>query len=168
MHHFDLLCVFSQHSSPQFTFADGTYAKPLMIVPNTELPTLPKEVNQDAFLWRGQPSGWITDEIFLEVLSAHHGLLDEIARRRAKLGLAVENAPAILFVDGHGSHVTDEVRDVLKGHNITLFVFVPHSTHITQPLDVILFGEYKKELKKVSPPPPFFSSTPFLPLTFPP
>lgn len=75
-------------------------------------------------------------------------LIPEIERRRlAKLELA--NAPAILFMDGHPSHTTDEIKDMLAAHNIYLRIFVPHCSHIQQPLDLVLFGKYKSALRTV-------------------
>ncbi|EIM89006.1 uncharacterized protein STEHIDRAFT_32342, partial [Stereum hirsutum FP-91666 SS1] len=42
--------------------------------------------------------------------------------------------------DGHGSHVTGEMRLLANEHNILLFCLPPHTTHKLQPLDVGVFG----------------------------
>lgn len=144
------ITCFSPVSSLQFCWADGSHSKPWMIVPGKELPRVPPEVDIDTFNWRAQAAGWMTDAIFLEVITTPvQGFVELVADRRRKLGLPAD-APAILFVDGHNSHVTEDVQRILGENHVKLMVFVAHASHVQQPLDVVLFGEYKKNLKKVS------------------
>lgn len=44
---------------------------------------------------------------------------------------------------GYGSHLTYEFWSYAKAHNIILFRLPPHSTHLTQPLDVGCFQPFK-------------------------
>jgi len=128
----------------QYIFADGSHSKPELILPCTELPAVDKAL-LDKFVWRGQSKGWVTSEIFFESLSTT--FLDEITRRRQMIG--DPSAPALLVMDGHKSHTTDAVKEFCAKHNIELEIFVPHASHIQQPLDLVFFAVYKRVLTSV-------------------
>ncbi len=49
----------------------------------------------------------------------------------------------LLIMDGYGSHLTYEFWSCAKKHNIILFCLSPHSTHLTQPLDIGYFQLFK-------------------------
>lgn len=49
----------------------------------------------------------------------------------------------ILFLDGYGSHLTYRFIQHADEHDILLIAFPPHTTHILQPLDVVVFQPYK-------------------------
>lgn len=52
----------------------------------------------------------------------------------------VSNAPIVLLLDGHGSHITTRVRDLAFQNGIFLFCLPPKTSHKTQPLDVGVFN----------------------------
>src|SRR5277367_40730 len=45
----------------------------------------------------------------------------------------------LLLYDGHGSHDTEEFKELAQANNIILYMFPPHLTHLMQPLDVGCF-----------------------------
>ena len=45
----------------------------------------------------------------------------------------------LLILDGYGSHLTHGFWSYAKEHKIILFRLLPHSTPLTQPLDVVCF-----------------------------
>ena len=49
----------------------------------------------------------------------------------------------LLILDGHKSHVSDEFLLECQTHRIWLAFLPPHSTHITQPLDISIFSSLK-------------------------
>lgn len=51
--------------------------------------------------------------------------------------------PTLVLYDGHKSHVNLILTEWAKRHNIILFVLPPHTSHLTQPLDVGVFGPMK-------------------------
>jgi DDE superfamily endonuclease len=52
----------------------------------------------------------------------------------------------LLICDGHDSHITGKwIRHCME-NNIILMILPPHSSHLTQPLDVGVFGPLKKHL----------------------
>lgn len=57
--------------------------------------------------------------------------------------------PVILFFDGHHSHLSIKLIELARAHNVHLFCFPPHCTHILQPLDVAVFGPVKAAWRKV-------------------
>ena len=48
-----------------------------------------------------------------------------------------------LLLDGYGSHCTMEFITFCDDHKIVPFCLPPHSTHLLQPLDVVVFQPYK-------------------------
>ena len=55
------------------------------------------------------------------------------------------NLPILLILDGHGSHLTDEMVELALKHNIHLYQLPPHTTHKLQPLDVGIFGHVQRK-----------------------
>jgi hypothetical protein len=49
----------------------------------------------------------------------------------------------LLLYDGHGSHDTDEFKQLAQENNIILYMFLPYLTYLLQPLDVGCFQTYK-------------------------
>ena len=72
----------------------------------------------------------MTSEIF-------HGWLIEFAKKATK-------CPLLLLLDGHLSHVFEEVIRTGLEEDITIIKFPPHATDVLQPLDVSCFGPIKK------------------------
>lgn len=50
----------------------------------------------------------------------------------------------LLICDGHDSHITAEFISHCIDNNILLMILPPHSSYLTQPLDVRVFGALKK------------------------
>jgi hypothetical protein len=52
----------------------------------------------------------------------------------------------MLVLDGHESHISIQFDEYCKAHNIVAVCLPPHSSHLTQPLDVACFGVLKRNL----------------------
>jgi hypothetical protein len=52
----------------------------------------------------------------------------------------------LLLIDGHSSHLTERFIGFCISKNIDLFCLPPHSSHLTQPLDLSIFGPLKTAL----------------------
>lgn len=78
------------------------------------------------------PNGW-TDE-FLCVEWFRKCFVPQVKARRES------DAPFLLILDGHNSHITPEMRQLAIENDIHLFLLPPHTTHRLQPLDVGIFG----------------------------
>jgi hypothetical protein len=55
----------------------------------------------------------------------------------------------MLILDGYGSHLTLDFISFCEEHKIIPLCLPPHTTHMLQPLDVVLFRSYKKEHRDV-------------------
>ena len=53
----------------------------------------------------------------------------------------------MLVLDGCSSHKKEEHRLLLLSKNITMVFLVPHSSHLTQPLDLLIFGRVKNFIR---------------------
>jgi len=116
--------------------ADGTTLPPLLIykskantVQDSWLEDFDAEKHDCWFT--SSPNGWTTDDIGLKWLDRlFHERTKDKARRRWRL----------LFVDGHGSHVTLPFLEQSYKHRILVAVYPPHATDRLQPLDVGCFA----------------------------
>jgi hypothetical protein len=97
---------------------------------------------QNWFISCGLPSNWVlgvsdiaysNDEIALSWLK-HFDQHTSIGQYGAK---------RLLLLDGHGSHCTIDFVNYASSKDILLFCMIPHTTHLCQPLDVVVFQPYK-------------------------
>lgn len=58
------------------------------------------------------------------------------------------NQAAVLFFDGHASHISVRIVKAALGNNLHLVKFPSHLTDRIQPLDKCVFGPIKKLWKK--------------------
>ncbi|XP_048250446.1 uncharacterized protein LOC124117724 [Haliotis rufescens] len=81
-------------------------------------------------------SGWSNAKIFQNYLTKHFV---------KHAGISTDPMPpkTLVLFDGHRSHVSLTLVEWAKKHNVILFVLPPHTSHITQPLDVAVFGPFK-------------------------
>jgi hypothetical protein len=79
-------------------------------------------------------NGWTNNETGLEWLKH----FDKHTAPRAK------GPYRMLVLDGHESHESIEFQDYCKSHNIITLSLPPHSSHLTQPLDVGCFSVLKR------------------------
>ena len=49
----------------------------------------------------------------------------------------------MLILDRHDSHISIKFDEYCKAHNIVAIRLSPHSSHLTQPLDIACFGVLK-------------------------
>ena len=54
----------------------------------------------------------------------------------------------LLIIDGHGSHATDDFMFECFYNGIYVLWLPPHSSHVTQPLDVAVFGPVKNAYRR--------------------
>jgi hypothetical protein len=52
----------------------------------------------------------------------------------------------LLILDGHESHLNQDVKDYCLEHKILTLCMPPHSSHVLQPLDVVCFSLLKRKL----------------------
>ncbi len=59
-----------------------------------------------------------------------------------------EGEKRLLIIDGHGSHATDEFMFECLYNGIHVLWLPPHFPHVTQPLDVAVFGPVKNAYRR--------------------
>lgn len=123
---------------------DGRSMPPFIIFPLTNLPTtLDQQVKNKQVYIGGQEKGWIDQGTFFEYAKL---LVNFVKGHRHHHGLP-EDEPFLLFGDSHNSREKPETLKLLKENNITLLTFPAHCTHLLQPLDIGIFGPFKKHFK---------------------
>ena len=122
--------------------AAGTATPPLIIFKGQRV--------QAARLGNGGPPGskfaatdssFMQGAVFVNYITDFHNFIVEN-------GLA-DGKPHTLVLDGHASHVNLDVIQLAMTLNIELFQLPSHSSHMTQPLDVAVFGCFKKAVTAV-------------------
>ncbi|XP_072380514.1 uncharacterized protein [Diabrotica undecimpunctata] len=77
-------------------------------------------------------SGWMTAELFLQVLE--HFI---------KYNSSSKENPSLLIFDNHENHVLVEVIMMAQEAGVNILTLPPHCSNKLQPLDVAVFGSFK-------------------------
>ena len=85
-------------------------------------------------------TGWINDELALVWLVSFIEATNRDDRTK-------KGEKRYLIFDGHGSHLTLEFLQKCDDNDIIPFGFLPHSTHLCQPLDGKPFLSYKQHFR---------------------
>lgn len=129
------------------TFGDGTFAEPLIVYPNTTVPseitlgTLRMELKYSV---AGQARGWMTASLFEQYCEKI--LIPEYQRRLARLP---PGSRGILLLDGHSSRTNGSLMEKLDKVGIDVYTFIAHTSHVGQPNDIVVFGVLKSNLKNI-------------------
>ena len=84
------------------------------------------------------PSGWMTEEYFLDFLKH---FVEHVCCTHEK--------PCLLLLDNHKSHIYYKGLDFAKENDIVMLSFPPHCIHRLQPLDRSIYGPFKKYFNTV-------------------
>jgi len=118
--------------------ADGSVLPPLVIFKAENLSTqwIPASIHGN---WRFNcnSKGWTSNVHGLDWLIR---CFDPETKDKAAGGYR------LLICDGHDSHITAEFMAYCIDNDILLMILPPHSSHLTQPLDVGVFGALKKQM----------------------
>ena len=118
--------------------ADGTAIPPLIIFKGESLSRTWIPANTDkSWCFSHNSKGWTSNLHGLEWLQR---CFDPTTREK------VNGAYRMLICDGHDSHITSDFIEFCMDNNILLMILPPHSSHLTQPLDVGVFGALKKHM----------------------
>jgi hypothetical protein len=72
-------------------------------------------------------------------------IVTEIEKRRIELKNLISKR-ALILCDGHSSRCSVDVMKLGRQHNIDIFIFPSHLTHILQPLDCGINRQFKYEI----------------------
>ncbi|KAH7822981.1 putative DDE superfamily endonuclease [Monocercomonoides exilis] len=122
--------------------ADG-YAFPSVILwPSVNLPEELKSLLSPTLEIWANGSGWMDNECFKRY--ALTVLLPFVIERRKRMSL--ENEHILLLLDSHVSRADPSIWREFQKQQVYVLTFVPHSTHLCQPLDRGVFAVFKSEL----------------------
>lgn len=89
-------------------------------------------------------SGFINKDLFKEYLKEI--IIHWVIQKRKLLG--DDNAIAGIILDGCTSHIDDSIFEFGNKNGIIFYKLPAHSSHITQPLDQLIFTLWKQRIKK--------------------
>ncbi len=122
---------------------DGSYSKPLVIIPRKTVDSilLKKLTCQNVYL-KFQSKGFTTTEIMKFWLKEiFFPFLDKKwEEEHQRTGYS---GNAILILDGLAAHAAALKDFDLQSHHLIVQYLVPHSSHLTQPLDLVTFSLQK-------------------------
>ena len=129
---------------------DGTTLPPAIIVKTKNISSRVFEeggFDQDRLRFYSTENSFITSDVFGAWLC--EVLIPEVFRRREVLRqrLGAFNPNAVLIMDGCTVHQKPELLQLLRNHRIKPVFLVPHSSHLTQPLDVGIFWRTKNLIR---------------------
>lgn len=115
--------------------ADGNCEKPFVILPGVRPIFQFKTVDPGKYDVGVTPNGWISSDSFFGWFS---NLFYNAIKNRVTF-------PVIVFMDGHSSHINVAVAEFCRDHQIILYCFPAHASHVIQPLDICVYGPLKKK-----------------------
>lgn len=119
--------------------ADGTFIRPLYIFAGELLQGEWQRNNVLKGAFAVSPNGWTDNKLALWWLEH---VFDEETRAKAA------GRTRVLFLDGHGSHLSLPFLKYAVANDILILAYPPHTTHLLQGLDVVAFAVLKKEYAK--------------------
>ncbi len=90
----------------------------------------------DDYVFTANPSGWFG-------MREYEYFVIKVLIRWIKRRIPKEEVK-VLIADNLGAHISPYVMQLCREHNIRYIFLPPNSTHLTQPLDVGVFGPMKK------------------------
>lgn len=127
--------------------ADGDAEIPLMISKEKNAEKIfEKGVRKDIDLkLKIQNSAYVTTESFKEYILEY--FVPKFIQE--KISDEKENLPAIIFLDNCKAHLDENLLKILAENKILVITYPPHTSHVFQVLDKLLFGVLKKHKKYI-------------------
>jgi len=120
-------------TSVEAVSAGGAVIEEMLIVPGkTHMEPWYENLDDDVLVGVSD-TGYTNDELSYEYI-----LHFNRQSKKTQVG-----AHRILLCDGYGSYITREILEFCETKLIHMFCLRPHTSHILQPLDVMLFQPYK-------------------------
>lgn len=91
---------------------------------------------------------WVADEVGFCSTEIFYGWAERWIQDSKPPGEESQN-PRILLFDNYHSHLSPEVIQMFRSHNVRCITLPPHSTHILCVLDTSVFGGVKKKFKEL-------------------
>ena len=118
-----------------FINAGGGSAPPVFIFPRKKVAPVMFEKGPLGCIGLPHESGWMTGTNFFKSLQHFHSFVK-----------CSKEKPVLLIMDNHISHLDLQAVTFSKDNGIILLTLPPHCSHALQPLDVTVYGPFKKRL----------------------
>lgn len=127
--------------------ANGSLLDPYVILKGKKDSAITTRIIDKSFshwMFGRTESGFINKENFLVYLqfTFHPQTLKMLEAEN----LTMEDQPRLLILDGHASHMGEEINKFNESHNIHMLFIPSHSSGLLQPLDIQFFRGYKSSL----------------------
>lgn len=129
-------------------FADGTVATPMIVISRKSIDNELLKYgfpNGNAGYVVSSQKGYITKELFESYFEDI--IVPHIERKRKEKNKL--DAKAVAIIDGCSAHTSEKLENLLSKNNIKLFYLPSHSSHLTQPLDLLIFSSFKRLMLKM-------------------
>lgn len=113
--------------------AIGNNIPPLLVFPRKNFKDYMIKNGPPGAVGVATPSGWMTSEIFIQWLNHF-----------VKHSKPSPEAPALLIMDNHETHISLGAIKFAKENNVILLTLPPHTSHRLQPLDKSVYFALKK------------------------
>ncbi|XP_055700854.1 uncharacterized protein LOC129800475 [Phlebotomus papatasi] len=118
--------------------AAGSSIPPIYIFPRKKTSDVYMDGSPEGSIGIFNGSGYQDKDSFLETL-----------KHLKKYALSSKESPILLLLDNHASHCHVQCIDYCRENGIIMLSFPPHTSHKTQPLDISVFGPFKRRCAKL-------------------
>jgi len=113
--------------------AIGYSTPPYFVFPRVKYASFLVENGPVSSAGSANPSGWINEDIFVEFLK-HFTVYSRCSKEK----------PILLLLDNHSSHISVAAIHFACENGIIMLSILPHYSNKLQPLDVSVYGPFKK------------------------
>ena len=118
-----------------FVSAGGLAVPPMVIFKGQRVAPEWREASPSGYTVKASENGYINQKHFSDYGEVFVKYLSERGLNRQK---------CLLLLDQHSSHLFNlHFMEYMKGHNVEVYSFPPHTTHLLQPLDDTIFASFK-------------------------
>ena len=123
---------------------DGDMQIPGIVIP---LESIPIELDSSGFrdgkdaLVLTSDAGYVTNDIFFTYF--YKVIVPYI--RKTRMEKKLYESPALIHMDNCYAHVSENIHLICAEENIRLVTYPPHTSHLFQPLDLLIFGLFKRK-----------------------
>jgi hypothetical protein len=125
--------------------AMGEHLQTQVIIPESYDLSAIKEYLFPCFQIHRTQKGWMEKSTFTKIME--ETVIEEMKRIRRTHGREEERI--LLLMDGHSSRMNRELWERFHRERIDVIVIPAHTSHILQPLDLGVNGEFKRALEQV-------------------
>ena len=119
----------------------GNYIPPFYVFPGKRWMDELLEDAPTGSIWTNSDKGWSNSRVFETYMMEH-------LAKHAALSEGKDRGATLIMYDGHKFHLSLTLTEWAKKRNVILFVLPPHTSHLTQLLDVAVFGPLKSQYYK--------------------